>query len=832
MFSSPAFWLLLLTAIVIDATLILAWRRRRGLSIRPKDLWEDSWAAPGALTEGIKRHIYERQWPSWQTPRLPSFQFTPVTLPRLSLRSPGRWLWQFVVPVGLVSLPVWLVLRDRWFRVASGFDALRRITCTVETFCNLQLPPYFPLVLGALGALFFMTRIASQENVTLNDLGLLEVGLPEDSAPTPVSTRQYRWAHALVFVSLLALIIVATRALRFDDGQPGVEYAVLFLSLLIAFILREVPLAQIGQGLRHLWPRPLSVVFSHLALVWLLASLYDTRRAPWLALVVTGLAYANVWRFRKQVSPVFWIVTGALLVYTLYINAWWTSIVGDDYAFLNDAMLVLDQPWQSTADQVFRGAFTYGSHPYLTNILQAAFLKVFGMNNFAWRFSSIYVAVMSLPFFYGFLKCFVQQRLALVITVLLAGSHYLIAFSRIGYNNMQALFTTGMMLYLAAAALRSSGLRSYAVLGAVMGLSFYAFPGALLALPLPLVLLLIYKKLPTTGHAFAQWGTAAAAALLLITPLIFQPIYWTSKLPGSFLTSAVSANTSPAFHWFSNTVYAFLSPLFFIEESHFVVVGFVDVFSAGLFYLGVCFVAWRWRGQRFLVFMLCSYLFMLLTVGIIHNYLTPPATRMFMLLPWFVFFSGVGVIWIAEQVRRLGFSSEAMRALMGVGVVFLLGVNVYQGYRLSFERSPRYHNFISMLLGVTNDFFSQPENAERRILVMNDSGSLHMPNFWRMLDLYQVPVDETNFQAVRVYGNLDHLDIVPYDEAVEQFADPQALIMVNPSLAGRAPTLLAEYETYLQSIGKQRCDVMSYSGHVRFWFWYSLELEASCPPGL
>ena len=827
MLSSPVFWFILITAIVIDGVIIMAWRRKRGLSTRPQAWLEDTLKTPRILFEGAKRWVrkpHHFRLPSFTTPYLANFSLSDWSLDLAKASG-----WQFLLPIGLVSLPVWLAFNHRWLDDELRIDGLREAICTVEALCDLQVPSYFGLIIPALVVLFLVMRIGPRGKASIENLSLTELPLTQLAPLARVSERQRVWAQRIILLAIAGLFIIAVRAWRFENGPPGVEYALIYLLFLLGFALREMNLTSMYSRLREQGSHWLSILLAHFSLIWLLLSVYDASRSPWLVLVLTLLAYFNVWRYRKQVSPVFWVVSASLVLYTLYINAWWTSIAGDDYAFLNDAFLVLEQPWQTTAENLFRGAFTYGSHPFLTNIIQAAFLKIFGLNNFAWRFSSIYVAAMSLPFFYAFLKTFLQQRTALLVTIFLAGSHYIISFSRIGYNNMQALFTTGLILYLASVAIRSSSLWSYAALGAAMGLSFYAFPGAILALPLPLLLVLMYKGLPKTAQAIKQWGTIAMTALMLIVPLFVQPIYWTSKFPGSFLTSAEGANASPVFHLFSNFIYAYISPLHFIEESHFVVVGFLDVLSAGLFFLGLGYVAWRWRGQRFISFMLLSFAFMLLAVGVIHNYITPPATRMFMLLPWFVFFAAAGLFWLFAHIQQLGLSTRATHLLVNFSVILLLAVNVYQGFRLSFERSPRYQHFITMQLGVLNDFFSHPENDANSIVIMNDAVSMNVPIFLRMLDLYQVPVDDERFQFVSVFGNPGQPNIVPFEEAIPQFDDPNTLIMVNPGLAERAPELLKDYEDYLQSIGRQRCEVRSFVGDLRFWFWYSPELERYCP---
>ena len=51
--------------------------------------------------------------------------------------------------------------------------------------------------------------------------------------------------------------------------------------------------------------------------------------------------------------------------------------------------------------------------------------------------------------FYVFFRTFVAASTALIAVLLLAMSHYLISFGKIGYNNLQAFFAMALSLWAA-----------------------------------------------------------------------------------------------------------------------------------------------------------------------------------------------------------------------------------------------------------------------------------------------------------------------------------------------------------------------------------------------
>ena len=811
------FWLISV-AVILDIIILLAWRRKRGVSGRPEALLVRLNAFPHKLIGWWKQRVLPSRLVAWLS-RLPTFPLEPVS-PRIKKRG----LLVFGLPLLLAAIPSWFVFEERWLFQENAYPSVRELICNIDFLCRLQFPSYFAFIIPIVLGLFYVAWRTRGQTPTLQTLSLDEVPIkaakPDDQLPKLQSVL----ALAVVALALLGLIISALRAYGLFGSWPGMEYAGFYLLLLLGAGLWDTPVHRAGLWFRQHGLRVLSIIVAHLSLIWLLASMYNRQAAPWSALLVAAVAMLNVLRYRKEIGPVFWIISVALIVHTIHINAWWFSVIGDDLLFLREAREALASFSGNGYERFFQG----GAHAYLSTLIQASFLALFGENSFAWRFSSIYPAIMSLPLFYGFFNYFLRKRVALLVTVLLAGSHYLMTFDKIGYNNLQALFVMGLMLYLTTRVIRYDRMSSYIFLGAAIGLSFYVFAGALLAVPLPLMLLMFYAP-PRTWQSLKRWGAMALAALILIYPFVLQPVYWQYKHLGTFLTtqSVVTADNNAIWHVFSNFLYTLASPILVIDETHYLAVAYVDLISTVLLLIGVSYLAWHWQGQRFIRFLLVSFVFMVFVTGTIHNYLQPPTTRMFMLLPWFMFFVVVGLLWLGAQLQRIGFSTSAAGRTLLTVITLILIVNVYQAYVLSYQRSGRYHDFTTFLVGIGQEFFNGPQGQENRILVLNDATSAHVSLITGFLDLYQLPVDETNFVELRVFHRPGE-EVLSFSEAAQLLENPEDLVVVNPTLADHAPEVLVLYEGLFQSQGRSVCDVNTSLGHFRFQLWYGTDRPQFC----
>ena len=709
----------------------------------------------------------------------------------------------------LAALSPALVVLDRWLGQAVTSPTLSEWWCRVALLCDSRLPHYFLLIFGCCLAVPLLVWWNRHDP---------ELVLPKPRRATlapavqGASPAQLRVGNAVLSCSGIALTAIVLRAASLRR-LPSWELAAALLAYLLGWALREISAQRLVNAWRQNRDVLLALFLAHLALVALLADCYSGQQLKPLSALLFALAGLNLLYHRRQVHPVFWIASLALVLYTLELNAWWFSVVGDEYSFFNVAKRTLEQEnLASIGSKLFLGVEVFGSHPYLSTLIQAAFMKLLGVGNFGWRFSSIYPSAMSIPLFYYVFRAFVSRQTALLASAFLAASHYLMGFSRIGYNNTQALLAMAFALAASVWALRSKGHLAYAVLGLAVGLCFYVYPAALYAVPLPFLLLLLHAP-PRSRRMAGRWLVLILSVLVSISPLFLQPAYWQSKATGTlladreFLGSATDAATRLA----QALAYAAASFLYAVRETHFVAASYVDPLSGALVLLGLaCLLKLARSNAAARVLLLCFGVLFLL-VGGSHNEVHPSTTRMLLLLPWWALFAAVGLTWLGRQIGDVVGDQLPMTAFYGVALVAAFALNLYQAYALGPRHMDRYQNEVTLYLRMALQAQQQRGRAMPTFVFVTDptwspegiSDNLHPVYFPTSPPaLMPVVVTETALPS----------------EAQALIADPNTLVVIKP---WADEGWKGELGLALGALGKVPCDITTLTGRVRFQLWHS-----------
>jgi hypothetical protein len=723
-----------------------------------------------------------------------------------------------VLTVQLAALPSWLVVWDRWQGHALASPALNEGWSKVPFLRDLSLPPYFLLVFPCFPAVLILVWW-NKHNPVIVFPKLRPV--PSVPAGEGVSRAQQRAGNAVLVGSGVGLAAIVLRTLT-GRSLPGWELVVALLAYALGWALREISVQELLSVWRRKQDLLVSLVLAHLALIVLLAACCSRRGMQWLPVLLFVLAGLNLLRpartlaglrHRRQVHPVFWVISLALVLSTVELNRWWFSVVGDEYSFFQIAKRILAQESLSViGSKLFLGVEVYGSHPYLSSLIQAVSMRLLGVDNFGWRFGSIYVSAVSIGFFYYTFRAFVSRNTALLACFLLAVSHYLINFSKIGYNNTQALFAMSLALAASVWAVRSKRMLAFVVLGLAMGLCFYVYPAALYVLPVPGLLLLCYAP-PRSRQMAGRWVALAATVMLCISPLLIQPGYWESKIVGTLLADPAVAQSprTAATHRAQALVHAVSSVVYAATETHYVASSHVDPLSAALVIIGVSYMlklALRIRFAR--VLLLCLGLFVLL-VGVSHSETSPPNTRMFLLLPWWTLFAAVGLTWLGEQIGNVLGVKEHIAGFVGLVLVAILALNLYQAYVLAPPRMERYQNEVTLYLRMVMQAQEQRSDPMPTFVFITDPGwspegiseNLHPVYF---------PDSPPALKSVVV------TDATLPPEARALIVDPNTLVVIKPWLAASWRSAL---EDGLRSLGKVPCDIKTLRGTTRFQLWHS-----------
>jgi 4-amino-4-deoxy-L-arabinose transferase-like glycosyltransferase len=393
------------------------------------------------------------------------------------------------------------------------------------------------------------------------------------------------------------------------------------------------------------------------------------------------------------------------------------------------------------------------------------------------------------------------------------------AFGKIGYNNLQALFAMSLSLCAAAWAIRTKRRIAFVVLGLACGLCFYVYPAALYALPVVGLLLLFYFP-PTSRLALRRWSVLAVSLLMLVFPLFLQPGYWQAKVAGTLLYNpqVIQTTASVVTHFATNLAYSFFSFVYVPEESHFVTVSYVDPLTAVFAFIGIaCLLRWGWR-ERFTRFLLAGLAVLLLFVGASHDRIFPPATRMFLLLPWFALIAAIGLIWLVERMKQAGLPRLPLVGLVASVLVAVVGLNLYQAYTLSWQRMTGLQSVESLFLRLAMRVQNVVAEPPKTFVVVTDSkwgiGGLQM-----LQQVYSVPPSPGQLVQVTVAGP----SFSESDRAI--IVDRNALVIIQPRMDEFWQKSL---ESSLEKLDKVPCGIKTTNGTLRFTLWYSPELTRMC----
>lgn len=740
--------------------------------------------------------------------------FSSTNLVALLRASPRLFL--ALLGVILAGLPPALVFLERWRNTPGVRDALRAVWCRVDLLCQTPLPSYFLLIYSSFTLLILLFLYV---NRTCSETFLRQPAAAPGDLPAPViSTRQRRVSRILLLSSLVLLMLLLALK-NYALLAPGL--LLILLVYLSGCLLAEFKIEDLLNRPRHLPPWLLAFGFALISLSLFLQQLYSAGALAWIYTLLLAAAITALLLWRRQLNPALWIMLLALLFYTYKLNSWQFAIIGDEYNFFTFAGEILTRHGlKNVLANLFNGQGVYGSHPYFSSLIQAASMALFGINNFGWRFSSLFLTAAALIPFYLFLRRFIQVRPALLCILFLAASHYLMAFGKIGYNNLQAFFALAVTLWAAGEALHTRRPTAYAVMGLATGMCFYVYPAALYITPLPFFLLVLYDP-PVSRPALRRWGAALAVFSLLFLPLLIQPGYWEEKIPGTLLNKPeILRETGLLKHLGLNFLYAAFSYLYAPEETHFVVSSYIDPLSAVFVPLGIAWGAQHLRRGRFAAFVLGSFLLMLFLVGATHDRQWPSATRMFLLLPWFALFAALGLEWLLQRLEAWRLTGKKLRLILLVVITAVIAANLTQAYSLVRQRTTGVPDLEVLFLRLLqrNEKLGYNSTLSYFFITQPDWG---IDGIRELQNVYGLPASQA--QLLRAVVQTPELPAW----AVARIQAEDTLVIIQPWMA---EPLKTEIVKSLAGYGKQPCAIRD-APHTdpRFTLWLSAPQVNLCP---
>jgi hypothetical protein len=719
----------------------------------------------------------------------------------------------FILFIGLSAIPPILVVRDRWLGYPIGIQSTDYLWWNKIISLPLSHPRYF---LGIWGICIFSWLIVTFSSRTS---GILSIDQQTESVVESNRTdKTSQKAGSLLIWSALGIALVSAGIGTLQARIPGWE---LLLALAIygcGWLLQEYgrdkPVQFFRDHGRFIYDTAIFVI----SFCGILYALFGETQRTFIFYAIFMVAIFNLYHNKRKPSLVFWISIASLAALTWKINSWEYVVIGDEYSFYEGAANVLgNRSVWSLINTAFEGSFVFGAHPYFSSYIQFFFMKIFGYLNFGWRFSNPFLVAASLFFFYYFFEYFTSRNTAIITTILLGFSHFLLSFAKIGYNNLQAFFALGLVLAALAWSLKSMKLISFTGLGLAMGFCFYVYPAALYVVPLPILGLLIHLP-PVNRSAVQRWSWTLLSCLLVIYPLLMQPKYWQEKIPGTFLSTESVVPSEKSFeNIVSNAVYSMLSYLYIPQETHYVSTGYLDPLSGAFVVLGSAVLAGIVvRRNKSALFLLLSFLTLLILVGATHGRNFPTTTRMFLLLPWFTLFASLGMEWTLGRFSALFKINHS--PLLAVLLATVIVLNFYQAYVVDISRSTQYHNTQSLFIKIVRAIRDRGDVPTKTYYFVTEqywTTEAILVHQW----VYNLPESPQQIMALTLEEN-------QFPAGTEEIVkEHDNIVIIRTSVDHH---ILAALDSQLAEWGKSMCVIKNQGGREQFQFWHSEDLNWVC----
>ena len=459
--------------------------------------------------------------------------------------------------------------------------------------------------------------------------------------------------------------------------------------------LRFASLSREGFHWRKQFPY---ILLGGILLVFLIVQLGRHAYSPvypvlWVISIVT-FTYV-IWRWdrnaNKDLSPnitsldLFWIAS--LLILGFIINSYAltdvpTILIPDEGKFWEIAYAIAIKDLKPALFDA--GVYTF---PIASSIYQGWILRIFGMNLWAWRFSSVFAGVLTVIPLYLLGREWFNRPVAIASVVTMIANPYFISFARLGYNNSQSLFPVTFSIYFFALAARKGSIFYLWLAGILTGIGFYTYSAAwlgIVTLFLGVFYLLALKQvdlkrmLVTLSVILLAWGVLFAPRVAYtasgkdgqgLVYKVFETSFVNTFYAKAYYGEADLQQTSPLVN-FSEYDTIFYDPVIYQEllfrgvvrtllalfdphiiREHFLVIGLTGTLSPIFFLIGIALAIRLWKQMRFgvpLIWLTAG----LLSLSIIAAF-PPRQTHLVSVIPVIALISGIGLSATLERLTEL-----------------------------------------------------------------------------------------------------------------------------------------------------------------------------------
>lgn len=421
------------------------------------------------------------------------------------------------------------------------------------------------------------------------------------------------------------------------------------------------------------------------------------------------------------------VVIGAFIALNIMdLTSWKYAAVGDEYDGFRYAKRIAAG---NIINPFSQRMGVEGIRPVLGSMVDAAFLKAFGGDLFAWKVRLVVLAAASFVPFYLLVRELFSCRVAIAATALFASSHYLFAYVH-HPTYIDALLPTTLALWLLVLGLRRNSTLVLFASGAAAGLGFYTFYAGRAAVVVIALYLLTFGRRSLRPTTVLPLGLGFIA---LVAPMFaVDGWYVVDRMFESSTVAYPEEIVGPrATRFLQNIVKSLLAFNYSESTRHYVSGSLLDPVTAVLYVLGLGLLLTRLRHPAFRL-VLIWWLVALAATGFTNPYKGVAISRLHYVIPVAALLAALafdqGLRPTIDRLRR-----PAVRvAVAGVALGLLMVPVLYLNLHRFWYETPHEKGAPSAAAVAVRAFFSDEcrDNPQGVTVVSHSPTALLLLVFW------------------------------------------------------------------------------------------------------
>ncbi len=371
-----------------------------------------------------------------------------------------------------------------------------------------------------------------------------------------------------------------------------------------------------------------------------------------------------------DIAIVAGLMAACVAIHSHDLRDWYYATTGDDIGFYLRVRQILEEGIR----QPFLLQGVYHNSPMLNSIYQAFVSWMFEGSAWGWKFSSVLSIALTVPAIYSLGYTAAGRVSGIVAAAVLVSSHYVMAFTHIGYTHLEALPVTAWAMLAFIVGSRTKSAPILFISGVIAGLSLYVALPARVILPLFAAWAIISRM--GARQLLALWPVALGftvcalpfvvenrmdAILVMGIDVISPNTKFETEIGG--LISRLRTNLE------NNLLVWWWNP----RESHYTSGSLLDAASGVLAIIGIGIAVGKWRrmDKLFIVWLVLT----MISTAILSPYAYTPITRMHSNLIPLALLSGIGV---SACLNWINGYQPYKYAAVGALLIAILALNVWR----------------------------------------------------------------------------------------------------------------------------------------------------------